>query len=225
MADENNGEQPKPVVLKDDEVVVSQKTLTGILEQVAALEKARVDDSARFAGIEEMVAAEKGAETVGGESKLREKKNYEPAFRTVRIRKYPIGGDHENMGYVVGWSNRGAYQKVDRTGVTPQVIDYLDIFFLGHERDTDGKLQAEAVPLLSFLNDGVPVHCKIIETKNFPRKEPTGEEINVTMFDPQHGLMQTGDVIDGYVGYTDRKFVIQIPGVDGTTEIDEKYIN
>lgn len=215
---------PKEVILKPGQVVVEQSVLTKILQDQASLEKRITDEEANRKGLEELFAANNSEEVVGG-NKLRLKKNFEPAFRTVRIRKYPMGGDPEKLGYVIGWSDRGAYHKVDRSGVNPQVVDYIDVFFLGHERNEEGKLQAESVPLLKLLNDSTQVHCKIIEVKKVPRIVPTGEEINVTTWDPQHGLIQTGDIIDGYIGFTDMTLVVQIPGVEGTTEIDEKYVN
>ena len=106
-------------------------------EQMAALEQKVADQDAKNAGIEEILA--KTAEA-GTEPKLREKKNFEPKFRTVRLRKYPIGGEIENQGYIVGWTNRGAYQVVDKSGVSPQIVDMSDVVFLGQERNEDGKI-------------------------------------------------------------------------------------
>ncbi len=223
MVDENIKKDPEPVVLQPGEVVVDQKTLAAVLAKQTETEKKMADMEARNAGLEAMVAEVQGADTTGGK-KLRERKNFEPAFRTVGIKKYPIAGDVENLGYVIGWTNRGAYQKVDKTGVAPVVIDYIDIFFLGHERNEEGKLQAESVTLLSLIN-AVEVNCKILDTKKVDRKEPTGEEIRVTTFDAKHGLMETGDTIDGWVGFTDITFTLQVPGLTEPVEIDQKFVN
>jgi hypothetical protein len=188
-------------------------------EQIADQDRKIADMEARNAGLEEMFA--KGA-TVSGEPVIREKKNFEPKFRTVRIRKYPVAGGE--LGYVIGWTNKGAYQEVDRSGVAPSIVDYIDILFLGHEKK-DGKLQAEKVKLLDLLNKGVQVHCKILKTDKEINKVPTGEEINVSVFDPQHGLVQSGDVIDGYVTFSEVKYTIQIPGVDEPVIIDSTFCN
>lgn len=210
--------------IKEDEkmVQVPEKTLIAMQEQMAELERKDAEKDAKMAGLEEMFA--KGASTEG-EPKLREKKSFEPKFRTVRIRKYPIAGDVNNLGYVVGWTSRGAYQEVDRSGVSPQVVDYIDILFLGQERSEKGKIRAEKVKLLDLFNHGIQVHCKIIDSKVEPKKKPTGEEIDVSVFDPQHGLVATGDKIDGFVTYSDIVYTIQVPGQDKPVEIDATFVN
>lgn len=215
MADEE-----KKVTLKEGQTIVDQSMLQQIVESQAKLEKDLADKDAKLAGLEEMFA--KGVDTTG-DKKLRERKNFEPAFRTLTLKKMPIGGDHENKGIVIGWTNRGAHQKVNREGVAPTLVDYIDVVFLGHEKK-DGKLQAEEVPLLALLN-AEEITCKVLETKSAARKEPTGEEISVTTFDPKHGLVQTGDVIDGYVMYSDITYVVQIPGFTEPVEIDQKFAN
>lgn len=219
----DGGDSSKEVVLKKGQVVVDEKTLAGILEKQSALEIALENESAKRAGLEEMFAAEKGADTTG-QPKLRERKNFEPSFRTVGIKKMPVAGNHEDQAFVIGWTNRGAYQKVDRSGVSPQIIDYIDVFFLGREKNEKGVLQAESVRLLDLIG-ATEVVCKILDTKKETRKVPTGEEINVSVWDPKHGLVSTGDLIDGWVAYTDTTFKIQIPGVIEPVEIDEKYCN
>lgn len=228
----------KQVILKEGEVVVTQKTLTDVLERAAAAEKSAADAVAKTEGLQQMWENEKGPDTTG-EKKLRERKNFEPAFRTVGIKKYPIAGDVENVGYVIGWTNRGAYQKVDKTGVAPVIVDYIDIIFKGRERNDEGKLQAESVPLLSLIN-APEVTCKVLEIKDYEgkpfrlmypptgqgeEKMPTGEEIRITVFDQKHGMMETGETIDGYVGFTNLTYVIQVPGLPEPLEIDGKYVN
>lgn len=226
QGDQNVAPTPKTVELKPGEVVVDQNTLTKVLEAQAEAERQRVDDMAKIEGLKAMLEEGKGADAQGTDGKLRERKNFEPAFRTVRLRQYPMGGDPEKLGYVIGWTNRGAYQKVDRvSGPVPVMVDYVDIVFLDQERDKDGKLVAEAVPLLDLLNKGVQKHCKIIKVDKDYRKEATGEEITITTWDPQHGLVSTGETIDGYVGFTDIKYTVQIPGRAEPVEIDGKYVN
>ncbi len=220
------------VEVKPGQTVVDADVLTNILKKQAEQDIELENMKAKNAGMEELWEAEKGVSPTG-EKKLRERKSYEPAFRTVKLRKYPIGGDVEKLGYVIGWTNRGAYEKVDRSGISPVVINYLDIVFLDEltmeakRTLVDGKdvVLAEAVPIKDLLNQGIPVNCKIIERRMNTRKVPTGEEINVTMWDPAHGLMQTGEVIDGYVAVTDLEYVIQIPGLIKQLTIDGKYVN
>jgi len=215
MAKENEG-------AKEKTIEVSEKSLLAMQEKMAEMERQREEDRSKMAGLEELFS--KGATPVG-EGKLREKKNFEPAFRTVRIRKYPIAGDYENLGYVIGWDHRGAYQEVDRTGVTPQVLDFINIFFLGKERGENGKLKAEKVKLLDLMNNSVQVHCKILETKKNIIKVPTGEEIDVSVFDPQHGLVSTGDRVDGYFTQSEVKYTISIPGIDKPVEVGGEFVN
>jgi hypothetical protein len=208
---------------KDDPTVeVPMTLLTAMQEQMAELERKVADNEAKNAGLEELLS--KQAETTG-ENKLREKKNFEPKFRTVRVRKYPMGGDETNLGWVIGWSNRGAYQTVDRTGISPQIVDMIDLVFLGHEKTKEGKLQVEQVKLLDFMNKGIQIHCKILEKKVEPVQIPTNEEIDVTIFDPAHGLTSTGEKIDGYITHDEIKYKIQIPGIAEPVWIDSLYAN
>ena len=221
--------EKKVVEVKDDEVVVSQKTITAILEKQAELEKKVADQEAKSAGLEEMFNEDQGVSPTG-EKKLREKKTFEPKFRTVRLRKYPIGNpDDGNLGYVIGWTDRGAYEKVNRDGVNPVVVNYLDILFLDPEtmgyKKVDGKLYVQQVQILDLLNAGVPVNCKIVGEKREVKKIPTGEEIHVKVWDPRHGQLETGEIIDGYVGVTDIELQLQIPGLEKPLTIDAKYVN
>ena len=101
----------------------------------------------------------------------------------------------------------------------------LDVQFLGHERGKDGKLQFEAIPLLSLFNKGVQVHCKILKTDKKEVVIPTGEEIDIVTYDPKHGMMPTGEKIDGYVTQSDVTYTIQIPGVEGETVIGGAFVN
>lgn len=209
---------------KDDIVKVPQSLLTQMQEQMAEMERKIEEEAGKRAGLEEIISNSNEINAVG-QPKIREKKNFEPKFRSVRIRKYPIAGDVTNMGYVIGWTNRGAYQEVDRTGVSPQTVDMIDIIFLGQEKTKDGKIKAEKIRLLDLLNKGIQVHCKILEAKKQPRIVPTNEEIDVISFDPQHGPITTGDKIDGYVTYSDIKYIIKIPDVDKPVEIDAEFVN
>lgn len=207
---------------KGEVVEVPLKTLTDIQEKMAEMERLREEDQAKMAGLEAML--DKGA-TPEGQPKLREKKNHEPKFRTVRLRKYPILGDHENLGYVVGWTSRGAYNEVDKTGLKPELVDFIDVIFLGKEKNKDGKPQAEKIKLLDLMNKGIQVHCKIIDKEVNNKDVPTGEEISVQVFDPKHGLVATGEIIDGFTSYSEIKYKIQIPGIAEPVWVDSLYCN
>lgn len=215
--------QPATVPTTEPVVSVPLKLLTELQEGLARAEQNAEEANARVAGVEELMAQTTGADTIG-EPKLRERKNFEPKFRTVKLRKYPIAGDVENMGFVTGWTNRGAYQEVDKSGVSPQIVDFIDIIFLGHERTEEGKLKAEKVRLLDLLNKGVPVNCKVLSVDREDKKVPTGEEIDVTLWDPQHGLVATGDKIDGYSAFSDISYMLEVPG-HGSVKIDATYVN
>jgi len=207
--------------MADDETKIKASDLQKVMESIAELERKNAELEAKQAGMSELIG-----KADASEPKLREKQNFEPKFRTVRIRKYPMKGNYEDLGYVIGWSNRGAYQMVDRTsGIAPTIVDMIDVQFLGHEKDEKGKLQFEAVPLLSLYNKGVQVHCKIIKTERQEVKVPTGEEISVTVYDPKHGMTATGDKIDGWVAHSEITYTIQIPGVEGETKIGELFVN
>lgn len=210
---------------KDEGTVeVPLKLLTAMQEQMSELERKVAEGEAQRAGFEEL--AQKVAEA-NGEKKdaLRERKSFEPKFRTIRLRKYPIAGDPENLGYVVGFTNRGAYQTVDKTGISPVIVDMIDIVFLGSEKTKEGKLKAEQVKLLDLMNKGIFTHCKILETKKESKKVPTNEEIDITIFDPAHGLVTTGEKIDGYFAYDDTQYKIQVPGIAEPVWIDAMYAN
>lgn len=211
-------------VKKNGETVeVPLKVLTDMQEQLSRLEANETEREAQMAGLKEALETSQGAATIG-EPKLREKKNFEPKFRQLRLRKYPIAGDRDNMGIVSGWTSRGAYQEVDTTGVARTIVDYIDIIFLGHEKTKEGKIKAEKVRLLDFLNNGVQEWFKILEVKVEQRPEPTNEEIDVSVWDPQHGLVSTGEKVDGYTMYTDRTYKIAVPG-HGEVWVDAEFAN
>lgn len=209
---------PKP----EDVTQVPTSLLEALQKQLSDLQIQVENGNAKTAGLEELLANKPSEE---GGNKLREKKNFEPKFRTVRIRQYPMGGDHTNLGYVVGWTNRGAYQEVDRTGVKPEYVDFIDVIFLGNERNEEGKIKAERVKLYDLFTKGVQVPCKIQKIERHENKIPTGEEIDVTVYDPLHGMMGTGEVIDGYVIQSDIVYTIEIPGRAEPVEIDGTYVN
>lgn len=221
MADDNLNKD-KPGEGGGDEIIpVPSKVLQTIQENMAKMELDMEEMKNKNAGLEELLA-KAGTE---GEPKLRTKKNFEPKFRTVRLRKYPIAGDIEKLGFVIGWSNRGAYQEVDKTGISPQIVDYMDIMFLGHEKNDKGVPKYEKVKLLDFMNKGIQVHCKILDMKKDNHDVSTGEEINVNVFDPQHGLVSTGEMIDGYTSYSEITYKVQVPGVTEPVWVDSLYCN
>lgn len=222
MAKDDNKDQGDGA--KKDVVEVPVKVLTEMQEQMAKMEREAIERDARYAGVEAMLAESQAANTEGPGKKLRERKTFEPAFRYLRLRKFPIAGDHENLGIVVGWNNRGAYQEVDVSGVTRQIVDYIDIAFLGQERSKEGKLKYEKVKLLDLLNNSFQESYKIVDTKVSPEKVPTNEEIDITVFDPAHGMVATGEKIDGYTMFTNRSYLVAIPGHEDTW-IDEKFAN
>lgn len=214
---ETEGKEAKPQKM----VEVPHSLLLKMQEDIAEATRKAADAEARAAGVEELLNNAPTNEEV----KLKKKNNFAPKFRTVRIRKFPIAGDFDNMGYVIGWTNKGAYQEVDRTGVSPSLVDMIDIIFLGQDRTADGKIKAEKVRLLDLLNKGEQVHCKILNVKEEKNEIPTGEEISVKSWDPHHGLVDTGELIDGYIVKSDIKYTIQIPGVTEPVIIDGTYVN
>lgn len=224
MATNGDEKTPETIVLKDGEVVVSQETLTKVLGSLGDIELQLEEERAKRAGLEEIMSQSMQTSS-DGQQKLREKKNYEPAFRTVRLRKYPIAGNPEDLGIIIGWTSRGAYHKVVQTGMGPREVDFIDVIFLGHEKTPDGKIKAESIALLDLINKSEMVTCKITHTVREEKKDPTGEEIDITTYDPQHGLMATGEKIDGYVGYSDIQYTVQIPNFAEPVVIDAKFCN
>ena len=109
---------------EDKKIQVSESVLVKIQEDLAAQELKMAELENKNAGLEEMLS--KGVSTTG-EEKIKKSKDFSPKFRTVRIRKYPIAGDVNNLGYVIGWTSRGAYEEVDRTGTSPQIVNFIDI--------------------------------------------------------------------------------------------------
>lgn len=197
---------------KPEEVsTVPTKMLVEMQKQMAQNEKDNAELKAKLAGIE--VLMEEDKETVS-EPALKKKKSFEPAFRTAKLRKFPIKGDFENQGYVIGWTDRGAYEEVAMTAMGPAKTLFIDLVFAGLEKNAEGKAQAEKVNYLKFLNDSTIERFKIIETKREDNEVATGEEIDITVFDPQHGLMSTGEKIDGYTVFTNVKHKISVPEVN-----------
>lgn len=209
---------------KDEKTVeVPEKMLAEIQEQMSKFERDLENERSMRVGLEEQLANAGGS--VVGEAKLREKTTFEPKFRTIRLRKYPIAGDVNDQGFVIGWTNRGAYQEVDKSGVNAVIVDYIDILFLDHDKTAAGKVKAEKVKLLDLLNRGEQVHCKVIDSKDEKIKQPTGEEIDVSVFDPQHGMTATGEKVDGFVTYSNIQYLVQVPGRAEPVWIDALYCN
>ena len=204
-------------------VEVDESFLIKLQEDMAELQGQVQDVQGKNEVLEGMMS--EAGKSPEGEKGLRQRQTYEPKFRTVRIRKYPIAGDPENLGYVIGWTNRGAYNEVDRTGVSPQVVPMIDIIFLGREKNKEGKILAEKVPLHKLLSESVQVTARILDTKFDKKFQPTGEEIDVTLWDPNHGLVSTGDKVDGFVTYSDIKYLIQIPAIEEPVWIDHAFCN
>ena len=222
MADEDKEKKGLEGGKEKDTIEVPAQVLADIQEKMAKMEQDLENEKLKNIGIAEML--DKGPNPEG-EQKLRTKKNFEPKFRTVRLRKYPIMGDNDNLGYVVGWTSRGAYQKVDDTGINKQYVDFIEVIFLGYEKDEKGKLKAEKIKLLDLMNFGIQVNCKILETEKKTIDVPTNEEIAVQSFDPQHGLVSTGEIIDGYTSYSEIKYKLQIPGIEQPVWVDSLYCN
>lgn len=238
MANDKDKE-PVPVVLKEGEVVVDQKTLSAILEKQALMETDLENEKLKRVGLEELFAAESGKTTEPG---LREKKNTEPTFRTVNLRKYDPtnSGDPDKEDFIIGWTPRGAYRKgVDNGLGGKEFVEFLDVIFLNSEKK-DGKVQAVSVPALDVMNSGHRVACRVLDIKDYKgnsfkptypptgqaeRKVATGEEISITTWDPKHGLVDSGEIIDGWVAFSNLTFLVQIPGRAEPYEIDQRFVN
>lgn len=211
---------PEEEAKKLAEAGITLEMIQGMQKSLTDLEIKNEEMVAKNAGLEDLFSkADANGETKG----LRTKKSYEPKFHTVRLRQYPIAGNIENMGIVAGWTDRGAYQEVDASGVNRQLVDYIDIFFLDQEKTKDGKRKAEKVRLLDLINNGVQLVCKILDEKKEKKTVETGEEINVSIFDPQHGMISTGDTIDGFYTYSDIQYKVSVNGKD--VWIDSKFCN
>lgn len=210
------------VELKPGQVVVDQKTLQQVLDKQAEMELEIEENKNKQAGLEALLNEGKDS---APEGKLREKKNFEPKFRTVKLRQYPFDANNPTeLTYVIGISDRKAFQEVDSSGITRQVVDMIEIIPLPKSKDE--KPVAMKVKLLDFMNNGIQKNCKILSVKREEDdKVPTGEEIDVTVFDPAHGLTATGDKVDGYTSFAKIKYEIQIPGVAESIWIDAKYCN
>ena len=207
---------------KEVSIKVPASLLQEMQAQIAALEIKANESAARADGLEKIIS--EGDKATGGDT-LKMKKDFEPKFNTVRLRKYPIAGDVTNLGIVSGWSNRGAYEEVDRNGVSPVIVNFLDICFLDHEKNAKGVLQFEKVKLTDLFNKGVQETYKVLDRKVTPNIVPTGEEINVTIFDPAHGMISTGDKVDGYTAYSDTKIKVAIPGKPDGIWFGAEFLN
>jgi len=87
---------------KSKTVEVSEDMLTGLHRRMLELEKQAETQDGIIAGLKEV------NESKDDGVKLREKKSYEPKFRTARLRKYPVAGNFDDQDYIIGWSDRGA---------------------------------------------------------------------------------------------------------------------
>lgn len=209
---------------KEETIQVPKKLLEDLQFEIAENKRQRLESDAKMAGMTELLEKDQtpGTRTEGG---LRKKTNFEPSYRTVRLRQYPKAGDFDNLGWVIGWSHRGAYRDSDLSGIPGQQTDWIDIMFLDDEKTKEGLPKFEKVRLLDLLNKSVQKHFEIIEKKTKIREVPTNEKINVVMFDPQHGLIGTGEIVDGYVSYSEDTYVLKFPGREKPLSIDGIFVN
>lgn len=195
-------------------VEIPQDQLTEIMSRLSTLEIENANKDAKIAGLQAATAA---AAPVG-ETPLRQKQTFEPAFRTVRLKKMPYKGNVEDKRIVIGWTNRGSYQKVNRDGVAPEIVDYMQLIFLGDEKN------AYETRTLDFYNAETVV-CKVEKESKKTYKKPTGEVIPVVVYDPKHGSVMTGETVDGFIEYTDVELVLSVPGEKEPLTIDAKFVN
>jgi hypothetical protein len=217
MADPiNNNEKDNKEPLT---VEVPQAQLTEILTKLNSLEIANADKDAKIAGFMAMQDA-----PAVGDTPLRQKKTFEPAFRVARLKKLPFNGDPEDKRIVIGWTNRGSYQKVSREGVAPELIDYMQIIFLGHEKNAEGKPQAFEVRTLDLYN-AESITCRIEKQEVHKHVEPTGEIIPVVTYDPKHGNVLTGETVDGWVETPEVTLTLIVPGIKDPVTVDARFVN
>lgn len=239
MANNDDKKEPVVVTLKEGETVVPVKTIEAIQEQMATMAIELENTKLKAAGLEDLFAAESGKTAEPG---LREAKNTEPAFRTVSLRKYDPSnsGDPEKEDFIIAWTPRGAYRKwVDNGSGSKEQVDYLDVIFLNGKKD-GAKVEAVSVPAIDVMTSGRRVLCRVLDIKDYKgrsfkptypatgqaeRKIATGEEMQITSWDPKHGLVTTGETIDGWIGVSDLTFVIQVPGHAEPLEIDSRFVN
>jgi len=200
---------------EDKAVSVPSSVLADIQKRMTDLEIAAESKDGIIEGLKTML--EEKADSKGDE-KLRKRRDFTPKFRTVKMRRYPVNGDPAKLDYVIGWTDRGAFEEVDRSGLSPQMVNYMEIIFMTQPK------KAEKVKILDLLNRGIQVSCKVAEEKRRVKEVPTGEEISVSMFDPQHGMISTGEVVDGMTTYHDTDYLIEIPGSDPVW-INGKFLN
>lgn len=209
----------EPDKKKDEEMAsVPMSILKDIQERLAAAEIKAESKDGIIEGLKSML--EEKADSKGEET-LRKRKDFTPKFRSVRLRKYPVNGDASKLDYIVGWTERGAYEEVDRNGLSPQMVNYIEVFFLSQPK------KAEKIRILDMLNKGIQVSCKVVKD-NVPESKKivgTGEEISVSVFDPHHGMVSTGEIVDGFTTYHDSEYLVEIPGSDEPVWISGRFLN
>ena len=156
-----------------------------------------------------------------GKKDIRELESLEERFKTKKyyLRKIKIVDDkgEDHGGIVVGWTDRGAYEVVDKSGVSAIMVNYMDVFLL--RKKTPVTVKAMTV------KDGERIECTEVSRDIKIHKHKTGEEIEVMEWDEKHGHLSTGTMIDGYYATPEGTITVSIPGIAEPYTINQKYLN
>lgn len=181
--------------------------------------------------MQEKIAALEARDTVNavmeGKKDIRELESLEAKFKQkkIRLRKVRILNDknEDKGGIVIGWTARGAYEVVDKSGPNAVNVNMMDVFFLGGPKDKPTTIT------LKTLMSGEEIWCDEVSRDVQIKKHKTGEEIEVMEWDTKTGRgnnqISTGVIIDGYYAIPEGTMALKVPGQEEPVIIDIRFAN
>lgn len=198
--------------MADKKIEVDESLLLDMQKQIKDLEARTL--AAETAALVTAVAE--------GKKDIREIESLTERFKLkeLTLRKLSITGadGKDKGGIVIGWTPRGAYEVVDKSGANAVLVNMMDVFFLGGS-DKPTTIKA------SDLVKGERIKCKEISRDMQVVKHKTGEEIEVSEFKTEHGLVATGTIIDGYYAQPEGTYTVSIPEHDKPVTINQMFFN
>lgn len=196
-----------------DTIVVTKAEMATLLARMDSMEK----ELASTASLDEVKAIESGTADIREIENIEEK--WKKAPKVMHLRSVAMEDPKTKQvvnKVVVGWTKRGCYVKVKDHPNEPETLMY-DVYFYGDKEPV-------AITAKKFL-DSPRIKCMEIGRDITVKKYKTGEELEVTEFDPKHGLKSTGTIIDGYYATPEGTYALKVPGINEPVVVNINHVN
>lgn len=193
-------------------IEVDESVLTDLMAQLAS-QKRDIDSLNAKALISDVEEGKKGLREVEDAAAKYAKAPHEYSLRMVSMADTK---GNETKKLVIGWTAKGCYVKVKDHPNEPETLMY-DVLFYGDEK---------AVPITAKkFKDGERIKCVEVSRDIKLEKHATGEEMEVTQFDPKHGMTATGIIIDGFDQRPEGTYTLQVPGFPDPITVNMNHVN